>query len=87
MHPMSTFRGAAWCVVIASLLLGGCLGIGSCSETEAFAFNAIRQYGDADLVSEPHPNGGCGANLVTGDDPDAVIEHYRAELERAGFAG
>lgn len=82
---MST-RNPAWCAVIASLLLAGCLGIGSCSETEAFAFNAIRHYGDEELVPETHANGGCGTSLVTGDDPDAVMEHYRSELKRVGFA-
>jgi hypothetical protein len=66
-------------------MVAGCLGIGSCSETEAFAFNAIRHYGDDELVPEPHPSGACGASLVSGDDPDAVIAHYRSELERVGF--
>ena len=75
----------AWCAVIASLVMGGCLAFGSCSETEAFAFNSLRHYGDAQLVPEPQPNGSCGASLVTGDDPDAVIEHYRSELQRVGF--
>lgn len=75
----------AWCALIAALVIPGCLGIGSCTETEAFAFNAIRQYGDAQLVPEPHPNGACGASLVTGDDPNAVIDHYRSELQRVGF--
>ena len=86
MHQWTSFRIPAWCAVIASLLMAGCLGIGSCTETEAFAFDAIRHYGDAMLVPEPHPYGACGARLVTGDDPDAVIEHYRSELERVGFA-
>ena len=76
---------AVWCAVIASLVMSGCLAFGSCTETEAFAFTAIRHYGDAQLVPEPHPNGACGASLVTGDDPDAVIEHYRSELQRVGF--
>ena len=75
----------AWCAVVASLLMAGCLGFGSCTETEAFAFNAMRQYDDAKLVPEPHPSGACGASLVTGDDPDAVMEHYRSELEGVGF--
>ena len=78
-------RSPALCAVIASLVMGGCLGIGSCSETEAFSLNAIRHYGDAQLVPEPHPSGACGASLVTGDDPDAVIDHYRSELQRVGF--
>lgn len=78
-------RRSAWFAALATILMAGCLGIGSCSETEAFAFNAIRHYGDAELVPEPHPSGACGAGLVSGDDPDAVIEHYRSELERVGF--
>jgi len=78
-------RNPAWCTVIATLLMAGCVGIGSCSETEAFAFSAIDHYGDAELVPEGHPSGACGASLVIGDDPDAVIEHYRSELERVGF--
>lgn len=86
MHVRRNSRSATWCAVVASALLGGCLGIGSCSETEAFAFNAIDHYGDEQLVPEAHPNGACGASLVTGDDPNAVIEHYRSELERVGFA-
>ena len=79
-------RNPAWCAVVASLLMAGCLGIGSCSETEAFAFNAIRHYGDEELVPDAHPSGACGASLVTGDDPDAVMEHYRSELERVGLS-
>ena len=78
-------RNRAWSAVFASLLMAGCLGIGTCSETEAFAFNAMRHYGDEELVPELHPTGASGARLTTGDDPDAVIDHYRSELERVGF--
>ena len=78
-------RNPAMYAVFAALLIAGCLGIGSCSETEAFAFNAIRHYGDEQLVPEAHPSGACGANLVSGDDADAVVEHYRSELQRVGF--
>ena len=78
-------RNPACCALIASLLMAGCLGIGSCSETEAFAFNAIRHYDDDELVPGARPSGACGASLVSGDDPDGVIEHYRSELERVGF--
>jgi hypothetical protein len=85
MDVFSIIRGVSCYAIVASLLLSGCLGIGSCTETESFAFNAIRQYGDVQLVPEPHPSGACGASLVTGDDPDAVMEHYRSELERVGF--
>ena len=79
-------RKAAWGLVLASLLMSGCLGIGSCTETEAFAFTAIDHYGPGQLVPDAQPNGTCGASLVTGDDPGAVIEYYRDELERVGFA-
>lgn len=85
MHRWLSARNQAWCAVISSLLMAGCLGSGSCTETEAFAFNSIRHYGDEELVPAPQPNGGCGASLVTGDDPDAVIDHYHSELERVGF--
>jgi hypothetical protein len=80
------YRTAARCAVLVPLFFVGCLAIGSCTETEAFAFNAIDHYGDEQLVPEPHPTGACGASIVTSDDPDAVIKHYRSELERAGFA-
>jgi hypothetical protein len=76
---------AAWSIGVASLLLSGCLGGGSCSAAAAAAFNAIDHYGDEELVPEDHPNGGCADTLVTDDEPDAVIEHYRSAFERAGY--
>jgi hypothetical protein len=85
MNQRTRVTGCAVWAVITSLFFAGCLGIVSCSETEAFAFNALRHYGDVELVPVSHSSGGCGATLTTGDDPDAVIEHYRSELERVGF--
>jgi hypothetical protein len=86
MHSIRMGHIAALGAILGALLLGGCFGIGSCSETEAFAFSSIDQYGDEQLVPEPHPSGACGASFVTSDDPEAVITHYRDELERVGFA-
>jgi hypothetical protein len=86
MHASVSARNPAVIAIVASFLMAGCFGIGACSETEAFAFNALQHYGDEDLVPEAQASGACGASLVTGDDPDVVIEHYRSELERVGFA-
>jgi hypothetical protein len=78
-------HAAALGAILCSPLLGGCFIMGSCTETEAFAFSSIDHYGDEQLVPELHPSGACGASFITGDDPDVVIEHYRSELDREGF--
>ncbi|MDQ2941925.1 MAG: hypothetical protein M3R05_07025 [Chloroflexota bacterium] len=68
------------------MLLAACLGSpGGCSAEEAAAFNAISHYGNEELVPGPHPYGVCADSLVTSDEPDAVIEHYRAAFEAAGY--
>lgn len=77
---------AAWCAVIASVALSGCLRIGSCTETEWFAFTTLDHYGDMNPVPEALPNGRCGTRWMSGDDPQAVMEHYRSELGRVGWS-
>jgi hypothetical protein len=78
----------AWLALLApALLVAACGGVqGSCTEKEAAAFRAISQYGSEELVPEAHPGGACADTLVTSDDPDAVIAHYRAAFEAAGYA-
>jgi hypothetical protein len=70
-----------------ALLVTACAGVpGSCTEKEAAAFRAISQYGNEELVPEAHPSGACADTLVTSDDPDAVIAHYRVAFQAAGYA-
>jgi hypothetical protein len=84
----TTTAGRALVGLLApALLLAACGGVpGSCTEEEAAAFRAISQYGNEELVPEAHPGGACADTLVTSDDPDAVIAHYRAAFEAAGYA-
>jgi len=83
-HVLSRFPRSA--VLTPAILLAACLGSpGGCSAQEAAAFNAISHYGNDALVPEPHPYGVCADSLVTDDDPDAVIEHYRSAFEAAGY--
>ena len=80
--------GRALAALLApALLLAACTGVpGSCTEKEAAAFRAISQYGNEELVPEAHPGGACADTLVTSDDPDTVIAHYRAAFQAAGYA-
>lgn len=47
---------------------------------------AIAHYGNEELEPEPHPFGVCADSLVTADEADAVIDHYRSAFEAAGYA-
>jgi len=84
----TNISGRALAALLApALLLAACTGVpGSCTEKEAAAFRAISQYGNKELVPEAHPGGACADTLVTSDDPDTVIAHYRAAFEAAGYA-
>lgn len=84
----TTTSGRALLALLApALLLAACAGVpGSCTEKEAAAFRAISQYGNEELVPEAHPGGACADTLVSSDDPDAVIAHYRAAFQAAGYA-
>ena len=84
----TNISGRALAALLApALLLAACTGVpGSCTEKEAAAFRAISQYGNEELVPEAHPGGACADTLVTSDDPDTVIAHYRAAFEAAGYA-
>jgi hypothetical protein len=57
-----------------------------CSSEEAATFNEIEHYGGVELAPEDDRLGGCGATFTTRDDPELVIEHYRSELDLAGWA-
>jgi hypothetical protein len=74
-------------LVTPAVLLTACLGSapGACTADEAAAFRAISPYRNEELVPGPHPGGACADTLVTADDPDAVIEHYRSALQGAGY--
>lgn len=89
MVVMPRLRLSRWlrsALLTPAVLLGACLGRpGGCSGEEAEAFMAIAYYGDEALMPEPHPYGVCADTLVTEDDPDAVIDHYRSAFEAAGY--
>lgn len=73
------------CAVTAAVL-AACLGplLPTCSDEERAAFEAMRHFEDQELVPEDHNTGACAGRFRT-TDPDAVIEHYRAELEANGW--
>lgn len=71
---------------LAVVLLAACLGAGpgSCSAEERAAFDAIPHFEDRPLEAEDHATGGCAGRFTT-TDPQAVIDHYTAELLAAGW--
>jgi hypothetical protein len=73
--------------LFTTVLLAGCLtaGPGSCGTDEAAAFNEIDHFGEQALVPQDHPLGGCGATFSSDADPEVIVEHYRTELEDAGW--
>jgi hypothetical protein len=87
MHGKILGRFALLGLLTPAVLLTACLGSppGACTAEEAAAFSAISRYGNEELVPQAHPGGACADTLVTSDDPDAVIEHYRSAFEAAGY--
>lgn len=69
-------------------LAAGCLqsAFGACSPEEAAAFNEIDHYGGIKLQPQDHPYGVCTATFSTADQPEAVLDHYRAQWTAAGWS-
>lgn len=67
-------------------MLAACLGplLPTCGDEERAAFESIRHFEDRVLAAEDHNTGACAGRFQT-TDPDAVIDHYRAELEASGW--
>jgi hypothetical protein len=85
MHTKTSGR-ALLALLAPALFLAACGGVpGACTDQEAAAFRAVSPYGNEELVPEAHPGGACADTLVTSDDPDAVIAHYRAAFQGAGY--
>lgn len=70
----------------SALLLTACLqGTPTCSDTAATEFRRLEHYRGMELEPEAHVYGACNAIFATSDDPDAVLEAYRIELEASGY--
>jgi hypothetical protein len=68
------------------LLLTACLlGTHPCSDSAAAEFRSLDHYRGLELEPQPHVTGACNATFVTADDPNAVLEAYRSELEASGY--
>ena len=70
----------------SALLLTACLqGTPTCSDSAAAEFRSLEHYKGARLEPQPHVYGACNATFVSSDDPNAVLEAYRSELEASGY--
>ncbi len=69
-------------------LAAGCLNsaAGACTPEAAAAFNEVEHYGGIELQPEDYPLGGrCAATFSSADQPETVLDHYRAEWTAAGW--
>ena len=70
------------------VLVAGCLnaGPGACTAEAAAAFNEIEHYGGIELQPEDYPLGGrCVASFISADEPEVVLDYYRAKWTAAGW--
>lgn len=69
-------------------LAAGCLvaGPGACTQAATAAFNEIEHYGGINLQPEDYPLGGrCVASFTSADQPEVVLDYYRAQWTAAGW--
>ena len=69
-------------------LAAGCLnaGPGACTPEAAAGFNEIEQYGGIHLEPQDYPLGGrCVASFTSTDQPEVVLDYYRAQWTAAGW--
>jgi len=78
-----------WAIALsAAALVAGCLNsaFGACTREAAAAFNEIEQYGGIELQPQDYPLGGrCVASFTSADEPEVVLDYYRAQWTAAGW--
>ena len=59
---------------------------GACTPAAAAAFNEIEHYGGINLEPKDYPLGGrCVANFTSADQPQVVLDYYRAQWTAGGW--
>lgn len=80
---------AIWAVGLGvAALAAGCLNAapGACTPEAAAAFNEIEHYGGINLEPKDYPLGGrCVASFTSADQPEVVLDYYRAQWTAAGW--
>lgn len=78
-----------WAVGLGvAFLTAGCWNsaLGACNAEAAAAFDEIDHYGGINLEPEDYPLGGrCVASFTSADEPEVVLNYYRAQWTAAGW--
>jgi len=78
-----------WALALGvAALATGCLNsaLGACTPEAAAAFNEIEHYGGISLEPQDYPLGGrCVASFTSADQPEVVLDYYRAQWTAAGW--
>jgi hypothetical protein len=74
-------------LIVTLAFLPACLtaGPGACGAADREFFGAIEQFEGMAVEAEDHPYGICGAIFTTDASAAAVVDHFAAEFEAAGW--